>query len=296
LNMALLPRKVKRGESATVTLMVNGRGNVHLIPDLKLPDMENVKVYADQPVLDIETGFDGTSGTKIMKWALVPQKEGPVKIPPINLSYLDPDSGRYLKSTTGPVILTVMAGDDRPVEPSPEEKIALKKPLKKEVEMEGLDIFAIHEGPDGLRPNSLRHLRPWSLLLFLLLPPLGFILVLGLKTFGGKNRDIPRKGALTKFLKGMKALQSDRRLSDMARITNAYLNERMGLSGGNITSSEVYALLLQKGIEEKLAGELKDVLSKLEAHMYAGREDTDQAQLRENLVSMIKKIDRGIFG
>jgi len=297
LSMALLPQEVKRGESATLTLMVNGRGNVHLIPDLKLPDMENVKVYAGQPVLDIETGFDGTSGTKTMKWALVPQKEGSIMVPPMGISYFDPDSGRYVRSTTESMILKVMPGGDEPKGPALEEKVAIKKPVKKEVEMEGLDIFAIHEGPDVLNPDSIRQLGLWPLGLFLLLPPLGFILVLGFKEFSGKNKDVPRKGAISKFLKGIKLLKNDHHISDMAKITNAYLNERMGLSGGSITSNEVYELLLQKGIEKTRAEELRDILSKLEAHMYAGQGDTDRgAQLREDLVRIIKKIDRGISG
>ena len=296
LNMALSPRKVKRGESATLTLMVNGRGNAHLIPDLKLPDVKNTKVYADQPVLDLETGFDGTTGTKTMKWALVPQQEGSVGIPPTSISFIDPDSGSYVKSTTDPAILEVVPGDTGPKISSPEEKIAITKPLKKEVQMEGLDIFAIHEGPDALRPDSLRQLQLWSFWLLLLFPPCGFMLAWGIKVFRSRNRELPGKGALSRFLKGMKGLPGERQLSYMAGITNAYLNERMGLSGGSLTSGEVYALLIQRGLEEKLAGDLKNILFELESQVYAGQENTKPDPLfRKNLVSLIKKIDRGII-
>ncbi len=42
---------IKVGESATLTATVSGRGNAKRIPELKIPPLDGIKVYADQPVL-----------------------------------------------------------------------------------------------------------------------------------------------------------------------------------------------------------------------------------------------------
>ncbi|UCF92807.1 MAG: BatD family protein, partial [Desulfobacterales bacterium] len=74
IDSELAPAAVKTGNSATLTVQVRGHGNVKHIPDLKLPAPEHLKVYADQPVLEITPEPQGLTGTKTMKWALVPEQ------------------------------------------------------------------------------------------------------------------------------------------------------------------------------------------------------------------------------
>ena len=58
-------------------------------PDLKIPELDHIKVYADQPVLESTQDSEGLRGTKTMKWALVPEKEGRLEVPPVAVSYFD---------------------------------------------------------------------------------------------------------------------------------------------------------------------------------------------------------------
>jgi len=68
------PVEVKANESATLTIIVQGQGNVRQIPDLKLADIKGLKIYQDKPQLNINKGESAISGEKIMKWAIVPEK------------------------------------------------------------------------------------------------------------------------------------------------------------------------------------------------------------------------------
>ena len=51
LESTIEPRQLKAGESVTLTATVRGRGNVKRIPELKIPPLDGLKIYADQPVL-----------------------------------------------------------------------------------------------------------------------------------------------------------------------------------------------------------------------------------------------------
>jgi hypothetical protein len=146
LRTSLMPTRLKKGESSTLTAVVSGKGNARLMPDLHIPEMKNVKFYTDQPTLNIETAFEGVSGKKTMKWALVPQKDGNYEIPSLTLSYFDPDLGQYVQSRTKPLTLEVLPGSIEEDTQKAEQKIHVEKPGKKEVNMQRFDILSIHEG------------------------------------------------------------------------------------------------------------------------------------------------------
>jgi len=76
-----------------MTVTVRGRGNVRRVPELKIPSLDGVKIYADQPVVRSENDGEGTIVTKTMKWALVPEREGRFQIPSLALSYFDAEAG-----------------------------------------------------------------------------------------------------------------------------------------------------------------------------------------------------------
>ena len=83
------------GDSATLTVQLTGKGNVSRLPDQKMPDVSNLKVYADDPVFQAQGGDNKLTGSKTMKWALVPEKQGTYTIPGFKLSYFDPETGQY---------------------------------------------------------------------------------------------------------------------------------------------------------------------------------------------------------
>ena len=62
LEATVEPQQLKAGESVTLTATVRGRGNVKRMPELKIPPLDGLKVYADQPVLKDETDGGGRFG------------------------------------------------------------------------------------------------------------------------------------------------------------------------------------------------------------------------------------------
>ena len=84
MDYQLSPSEIKAGESATLTVFLKGRGNVNRIPNLKMPALNRIKVYADEPVLEVKPDYEGFTATKTMKWALVPEEKGKYRIPSLS--------------------------------------------------------------------------------------------------------------------------------------------------------------------------------------------------------------------
>ena len=65
-----------------MTATVRGRGNAKRIPELKIPSLDGIKIYADQPVLKSENDSAGVTVSKTMAWALVPERPGATRSRP----------------------------------------------------------------------------------------------------------------------------------------------------------------------------------------------------------------------
>ena len=131
----------------------------------------------------------------------------------------------------------------------------------------------------------------------LLTPPVIFLFVSGLRRYRetrkSRGRQIKKKKAASKFYNGMRALKGPDQLSGMLKHASLYFNERLGLSGGSLTSTEVYDILLQNGIKEPSAADLRQAFSRLETALYAGREETTlPKEMKEELLRVVKKLDK----
>ena len=84
-------------------------GTVNRIPNLDLPEMDSVRTYSDQPVLETELSRQGLVGTKTMKWALVPKNEGEYSVPALSVSFFNPTAKEYQVLVTPVHELTVLS-------------------------------------------------------------------------------------------------------------------------------------------------------------------------------------------
>lgn len=295
IKASLAPKGIKVGESATLTTIISGDGNIRLIPDLKLQELKGIKAYDDQPLIDIQRTFNGVSGKKIMKWAIVPQKEGSYTIPAMSVSYFNPETGHYVQEKTSPLILEVTPGSLNGADNGSDQEISITTYARPGAKVYGEDIFSIHEGYDVLMPDNIDRTGAITLYIIFLSPAFIFFIILGIRYIYGKNiriNTLTAKKSIKVFLKNIKSLKNNAQTHDILKFINIYFNERFNLKGGSLTVSEIYNRLLQQGISQEAAKDILDIMTELEAMVYTGESVEVDLSFKENLITAIKKIDR----
>ena len=291
------PATIKAGESATLTVTLSGRGNVNRIPDLEMPQMEETKLYADEPVLDVTTDSEGLSGSKTMKWALVPEKAGRYQIPLLTVSYFDTLSRQYRQIKTAPHALSVLPGEAQSVQTAEARtpNAGANGPAKEPVKELARDILPVHTSIQDVM--TVTATRPWGFLLpvFLLIPVLAYILTLFILKFHQKSR---ATSALTTAKKaaGIFVKQCKKGRLGAADLTEAvrdYLNARFGLLLGSLTPDEAADILTSKGIRQETIEKLRKILRELENAIYTGK-GSELREAGEDLPKLIKQIEKEI--
>ena len=112
LDVKLSRDSVKAHEAGSLIVTVQGSGNLNLIeaPKVQLP--------ADFELYDVKTsnnysyGSNGISGSKTFEYPFIPRSEGVFEVPPVEYSYYDIKSDRYVTLKSMPVTIKVAKGDN----------------------------------------------------------------------------------------------------------------------------------------------------------------------------------------
>ena len=165
-------KQLEVGDTTTMTITIRGSGNIRdaVAPALSLAG--DFKIYDDKPVLSLQDGAERFGGTLTVKKALVPLKEGSLKVPELAFTYFDPARGNYELCKSQPLVIDASPARDK-------EKLHLVEALgtttsKEEIKIIGKDILPITTSHAALRPYPI-DLWHWSYLAYFLFPMLGYV-------------------------------------------------------------------------------------------------------------------------
>jgi len=296
IQASLNPRKIETNESTTLSLIIKGTGNVQLMPDISMPEIKHIKVYSDKPEISINETASGYTGQKIMKWALVPQKEGNYSLGPFALSFFSTKEGQYKTVSTEKMNLTVTPGKKRPMQTQITPSDQNLPAVKKEVKFFQRDILPVHDHSAALQINTYDQLSLWQRWIMFSFPPFVYLLVVVF--FFRKTRlkieKLTAKKAFVHFNKNISKLQSPKNVAEMLKLFHQFLNQRLQRNGGTMTPDEVEKILIHTGITSDIANETRTMLHKLEAAVYTGQSDQDIEVLETSMCELAKKLDKGI--
>ncbi len=263
ISSSLDPAELKVGETASLTVEVKGLGNLRQIPDLELPEIPGIKVYADQPQLI--SGIRGEMGSKTMKWALVPERAGSFVIPPLEVSFFDVDAAAYRRVSSESYLLNVLPGAP------PAVQLPALADNRHAIEDLGSDILPVHRSMDSLK-------QPLSIFVWLVLtglPLLIWILIVVVQSLRGPSQKQQRARRASKAFARLKANPGQDAASQLEALRN-YLNDRLDLKIGVLTSAEVEHI-----------PELKQLVDRLNAAVYSG-----QQQAQSDLVEIVAAVEK----
>ncbi|MHB8835968.1 MAG: BatD family protein [Candidatus Methylomirabilia bacterium] len=295
LESKLEPQELKAGESVTLTAIVRGRGNGKRIPELKIPPLDGLKTYADQPVLKDESDGEGVVVSKTMKWALVPEKAGRYRVPALTMGYFDTAAGRYRTLKTAEATLVVAPGSiDRTTSaPARPAGAAAQSQPKRAVAELGNDILPIHTASAG--PASTLSALPGGAVFWLLLlaPPAAFFLALGSVVFRRSSGSLSLAMSVRRAYAGLAGTCKRGGLTadELMQALQDYASQRLSLARGSLTADEAVALLRSRNVDAATADKLHVLWRELEDAIYTGkgRETTGAGPKFSSLLARVEK-------
>ena len=292
----LQPSRLKAGESATLTVEINGKGNINRIPDIDLPELPFARAYNDQPLLETEQDDQGIGGRKTMKWALVPQNAGQFEIPVLKLSFFNPDTETYDILQTSVHTLSVLPGptqDPAVVQTSPSVAPSAETSVKKEIQQLGNDILPIHMSAGNLSVPYQALSKGWLFWIALFGPFSIYLMLWGGIKLGKRSPDrIRRARSKNAFRTLSKRCRQDiAGCSDLIDAFREYLNNRFNLSIGTLTPDETEKLLQAKGAAVDTTQKIGTFIQRLENAVYAG-DDTKPTNAATELLGLVKRLEK----
>lgn len=283
-------------EPVTLTVTVQGEGNIKALTGPDLPPLPGFKAYDTLSSLNLSKAGWKVQGSKVFKTILKPEVSGRLALPPLVFSFFDPGARAYRTETSQPLALTVTGADAAAVETG-------TAPLSTEtLKVLSQDIRYIKEGPLRRRPRS-----PGGFPLFPLwnLPPLaGFALLWAAKAARGRAAADPDAASFRRAgRRAARSLGTVRALLDKGDAASAtevlektlrdYLSDKSGLSPQGLSGEDAARLLEMRGAAPEVSGETLRLWDELQTARYApgGLRAQETARHLESLRKLLPSLE-----
>jgi hypothetical protein len=114
----LEPREVHLGEAATLTVRLTGVGNLQGVREPLLQPPPGLTLLPPQQEGKEELNGSAVRGTRIWRYAVVPDRAGRFTLDAPKITYFDPAEARYQVATTTDMALTALAPPPSPARPA----------------------------------------------------------------------------------------------------------------------------------------------------------------------------------
>lgn len=102
------PAEIAFGESAVLTITLQGRGNLPLVePPSPVPGADGCDVYPPEEVDEVVVDDSGIHGSRSWQMTVIPRTWGEIELGAVELAVYDPEARAYVPQTVGPLKLTV---------------------------------------------------------------------------------------------------------------------------------------------------------------------------------------------
>jgi len=284
------------GESATLTLVLQGSGNLRDV-DLELQAPEGLKVYAEDPQYELDWGPDGPYGRVVRRFDLVPLVAGEVLLPTFEVGFFEPNSRRYRTVSAGPFRLTVTPGEGQEGGHGAHSADLL-------VDEHAIEMLTREPYPVVMRGGAVRA-GTWPrfglLALALVLPVCAFGGAVVVRRQRQRNADpeLQRRRRALKAARTQLGLAGDRADDRVAAAATAeealrtYLSERADVVSGAMSPEELAEAVRGAGAAE-VADDVARWLTDVAAVRYAGQAEPPVHELVERGRQLLARLEEAL--
>jgi len=276
---------IKTGDSKTVTLELETRGNASPITKLPLSESPDYKLYqeASQEKKYVSGGM--LVAQKTFRFSLVPLKPGKLEINGFSLGYFDPLISTYQVAHSDPITFEVTGPDLRnPEEKSikstaSEAKVAPKSANTTQPNVSKSHAPVIYEEDSSLEKLLTKISLSLSLLVLASAILIAVIIYLVLKVIN-KRKPI------------FQVLNSLSQAQDLAMVNSIYrsfLSKRFGAGHQYTSSDELRVVLKNQMINKNLLFTIENTLDEIDAMLYSKTPSpTDLSTLKSTIQKVVK--------
>lgn len=266
---------IETGQSLTLQVELNGKGNIQSIREPRLDFPPDFDVY-DAQVDDKTSRKSGiVSGSKSFDYLIIPRNPGEFKLPPVNFSYFDINRGDYV-TLQGPSLTLRVSGEPQTGSATQATGLANKEDLA----LMNQEIRYISVQPGQLKPVDQRFAGSGFHFLLYLLPFLAFgFLVYYKRKREANNADVAgtrmRKAnkIATKRLKAADKLRQAGNekgfYDEVIRAFWGYLGDKLTLTPSELSRDNISEALRNKQVKEPLIEQVTIILDTCEMALFS---------------------------
>ena len=274
ISSSISSESVTTNDAVTLTVKINGTGNIRLIqtPKLKLPS--DFEVYDPRATDNVRATDNGATGSKTIEYLFQPRFEGDYTIPPIQFAYFNPTSGKYVTKSTQEYKLHVVKGSE-------EQSTTVVSSLRKEdVRLIGKDIRFIEQGNPALKLKGHTFFGTTKFYLIYIISSLLFILLFMVYRKKAKEnanialvRNKKANSVAKKRLKAaagfMKKNNNEAFHDEILKAFLGYLSDKLGIPVADLNRESAVLKLQEKNVSQEVIDDYIDVTEQCEFARYA---------------------------
>ena len=282
-------------ESVQLTVKVEGKGNVHALPEPLWPDFIGWRIVHSPATSSSEVAGGQLVGSRTYKIILVPETAGELTVPEIRYGYYDPDLGQYAEASTVSIVVSIAGTDE----------ISLPAPASTDVAEDEVGVTVarpVRPVPEPLRPpareltDNVMYWAAWTL------PLLVIILAAAWRHRRDAREaalaDSRRRNALPNARSTLRraiAAGNDPTVAAAEALHN-YLSDRFGESLVGLTREAIGERLRDSGVPDELAQRAENILAFGEAARFTPETPTvgQSENYLERATQLLTELDGAI--
>lgn len=291
-------------DAFTITLNISGQGNMKLLKTPAIDWPEGFEAYDPQVKNNFSITKSGFKGSKVIEYPVIARNAGEYTIPAVTFSYYDTQEHSYKTLSSPEYTIHVARGAGEQAASNNEQPTVINYTQKEDIKQLGSDIRYINVTGDWQK-SKRRGLIEYGSLEFWLcyLLPLGIaiILLIILRKRIKENADLTRvrykhankvaQRRLKAARTALKANNKDAFYAEIERAAWTYLSDRLSIPTADLNKDNITALLQQKGVNDALIADVKNVLSTAEFARYAPTTDHAMDDLYKATTKLINELE-----
>ena len=303
ISARLTTDNLKTHDAASLIITVSGRGNVALLEEPKVNFPPDFEVYDTKTTENTDKSNGGTSGSKSFEYPFIPRSHGDFTIDPVEYSYYDVNSGKYVTLKTEPLHIKVAKGKGGDSAPVTTVNSGVER---KDVKSLADDIRFIFTGKPGLSGSGSFFVGSvffWILLALMILGAtsvyLAFRKVAAMRAdvAGTKNRRAT-KMAQKRLKQAGEYLDKNLYTAFYEELHKAligFVSDKLNMDMSEISKDNIASALTEGGVSEEQTKAFTDLLDACEFARYSP--DGGNEAMRSHYdaaLKVISSIDSGL--